>query len=61
MTKRRKVGRPPAGVNGMKVREYPQVSIRVQPRLKALYAKRVKPLTVGQALLRHMKAVGGVK
>jgi hypothetical protein len=30
---RRKVGRPPGGVNGQRVRDYPQVSIRVPPKL----------------------------
>ena len=29
----RKAGRPPGGVNGQRVRDYPQVSIRVPPRL----------------------------
>jgi hypothetical protein len=35
MTKRngRKPGRPPGGVNGQRVRDYPQVSIRVPPKL----------------------------
>ena len=28
----RKVGRPPGGVNGQRVRDYPQVSIRVPPK-----------------------------
>ncbi len=28
---RRKAGRPPGGVNGQRVRDYPQVSIRVPP------------------------------
>lgn len=32
---RRKAGRPPAGVNGQRVRDYPQVSIRVPPKLHA--------------------------
>ncbi|RPI57264.1 MAG: hypothetical protein EHM55_02430 [Acidobacteria bacterium] len=29
---RRKAGRPPGGVNGQRVRDYPQVSIRVPPK-----------------------------
>ena len=29
----RKVGRPPGGVDGQRVRDYPQVSIRVPPKL----------------------------
>ncbi len=29
----RKAGRPPAGINGQRVRDYPQVSIRVPPKL----------------------------
>ncbi len=29
----RKAGRPPGGVNGQRVRDYPQVSIRVPPKL----------------------------
>jgi hypothetical protein len=29
----RKVGRPPGGVNGLRVRDYPQVSIRVPPKI----------------------------
>jgi hypothetical protein len=29
----RKAGRPPGGVNGLRVRDYPQVSIRVPPKL----------------------------
>ena len=28
----RKAGRPPAGINGQRVRDYPQVSIRVPPK-----------------------------
>ena len=28
----RKAGRPPGGVNGQRVRDYPQVSIRVPPK-----------------------------
>jgi len=32
---RRKAGRPPGGVNGQRVRDYPQVSIRVPPKLYA--------------------------
>jgi hypothetical protein len=31
----RKAGRPPGGVNGQRVRDYPQVSIRVPPKLHA--------------------------
>ena len=27
-------GRPPAGVNGQRVRDYPQVSIRVPPEMR---------------------------
>ena len=40
MTKRnhRKAGRPPGGVNGQRVRDYPQVSIRVPPRRYAQLA-----------------------
>jgi hypothetical protein len=30
---RRKAGRPPGGVDGQRVRDYPQVSIRVPPKL----------------------------
>ena len=29
----RKAGRPPGGVGGQRVRDYPQVSIRVPPKL----------------------------
>ena len=29
----KKAGRPPGGINGQRVRDYPQVSIRVPPRL----------------------------
>jgi hypothetical protein len=29
----RKAGRPPGGINGQRVRDYPQVSIRVPPKL----------------------------
>ena len=29
----RKAGRPPGGVNGLRVRDYPQVSIRVPPKV----------------------------
>jgi hypothetical protein len=36
--KMRKAGRPPGGVNGQRVRDYPQVSIRVPPRLYAQLA-----------------------
>ncbi len=39
MSKRtRKAGRPPGGVNGQRVRDYPQVSIRVPPKLYAQLA-----------------------
>lgn len=31
----RKAGRPPGGVDGQRVRDYPQVSIRVPPKLYA--------------------------
>lgn len=34
----RKAGRPPGGVNGLRVRDYPQVSIRVPPKLYAQLA-----------------------
>jgi hypothetical protein len=34
----RKAGRPPGGVNGQRVRDYPQVSIRVPPKLYAQLA-----------------------
>ena len=34
-TRRRKAGRPPGGVGGQRVRDYPQVSIRVPPKLHA--------------------------
>jgi len=34
----RKAGRPPGGVNGQRVRDYPQVSIRVPPKLYAQVA-----------------------
>jgi len=32
---KRKAGRPPGGVNGQRVRDYPQVSIRVPPKVYA--------------------------
>ncbi|HKY21052.1 MAG TPA: ribbon-helix-helix domain-containing protein [Vicinamibacterales bacterium] len=35
----RKAGRPPGGVNGQRVRDYPQVSIRVPPKLYAQLAR----------------------
>ena len=31
----RKAGRPPGGVDGQRVRDYPQVSIRVPPKVYA--------------------------
>ena len=34
----RKAGRPPGGVDGLRVRDYPQVSIRVPPKLYAQLA-----------------------
>ena len=34
-TPRRKAGRPPAGANGEKVRDYPQLSVRVPSEFKA--------------------------
>jgi len=34
----RKAGRPPGGIDGQRVRDYPQVSIRVPPRLHAQLA-----------------------
>ena len=34
----RKAGRPPGGVDGLRVRDYPQVSIRVPPKLHAQLA-----------------------
>ena len=33
----RKVGRPPAGIGGEKVAEYPQVSVRVPPHVRAMF------------------------
>lgn len=36
--RRRKAGRPPGGVNGQRVRDYPQVSIRVPPKVYAQLA-----------------------
>jgi hypothetical protein len=36
---RRKAGRPPGGVGGQRVRDYPQVSIRVPPKLYAHLAE----------------------
>ena len=38
----RKAGRPPGGVNGQRVRDYPQVSIRVPPKLYAQLASLTK-------------------
>jgi len=35
----RKAGRPPGGVDGQRVRDYPQVSIRVPPKLYAQLAQ----------------------
>lgn len=34
----KKAGRPPGGVDGQRVRDYPQVSIRVPPKLYAQLA-----------------------
>jgi hypothetical protein len=34
----RKAGRPPGGINGQRVRDYPQVSIRVPPKLHSQLA-----------------------
>lgn len=34
----RKAGRPPGGIDGQRVRDYPQVSIRVPPKLHAQLA-----------------------
>ena len=34
----RKAGRPPGGIDGQRVRDYPQVSIRVPPKLYAQLA-----------------------
>jgi len=39
---RRKAGRPPGGVDGQRVRDYPQVSIRVPPKLYAQLALLTK-------------------
>jgi hypothetical protein len=36
---RRKAGRPPGGVGGQRVRDYPQVSIRVPPKFYAQLAE----------------------
>ena len=44
----RKAGRPPGGVNGQRVRDYPQVSIRVPPKLHA----EVESLTRTKGLSR---------
>ena len=38
----RKAGRPPGGVGGQRVRDYPQVSIRVPPKLYAQMAALTK-------------------
>ena len=35
----KKAGRPPGGVDGQRVRDYPQVSIRVPPKLYAQLAE----------------------
>ena len=35
---KKKAGRPPGGINGQRVRDYPQVSIRVPPKLYARLA-----------------------
>jgi hypothetical protein len=32
----RKIGRPPAGIGGAKVAEYPQISLRVPPHVRDL-------------------------
>ena len=34
----RKAGRPPGGIDGQRVRDYPQVSIRVPPKLHSQLA-----------------------
>jgi hypothetical protein len=34
----RKAGRPPAGINGDKVADYPQVSMRVPPKVRDMLA-----------------------
>jgi hypothetical protein len=34
----KKAGRPPGGINGQRVRDYPQVSIRVPPKFRAQHA-----------------------
>ena len=39
---RRKAGRPPGGVDGLRVRDYPQVSIRVPPKMYAQLAALTK-------------------
>jgi hypothetical protein len=39
---RRKAGRPPGGVDGLRVRDYPQVSIRVPPKLYTQLAALTK-------------------
>lgn len=55
---RGKVGRPPAGKNGSKTSEYPQVSVRVPPTLLKKYRARAKAYgfpSVGKSLLAHMR------
>lgn len=53
---RRKAGRPPGGVNGQRVRDYPQVSIRVPPKLYAQLAALTK--TTGMSRLElFVKAI----
>lgn len=56
---RRKVGRPPSGANGTRIRDYPQLSLRVPPRLLQRFTTRVKPLSPSRALLNYIaKTVG---
>lgn len=53
---KRRVGRPPEGLNGTRVRDYPQVNVRVPPlvlRRFGQWAQR-KGLSVGDALLTLM-------
>lgn len=52
----RKVGRPPGGVGGLRVRDYPQVSIRVPPKIYSQLAalSRSTGLTRLEIFIRAM-------
>lgn len=39
-------GRPPEGINGMRVRSYPQLAVRIEPPLMRAFKRRLAKMGV---------------